>query len=396
MRRWRRMPPLWPVPREGSEWGCPFHNAGSGPAAARSSAAEYCRTRRWRARTRGRRSAARPPKDRAACGTRTRSGNCRSAARPATRLWCKRWSSAEAHELGFRVFQEIVEGRHICDRQSFQPVEEAHPQKIGLQEGPRRIQDQPGPGDLFLAGDQLLGGERGVAVHGAQMLGEGIASKMQQVGLQAPDAAVDLHRFMYVSALPNRFAPVVEADLAVRMPASVADPAAEILRQAWHGVGIELRPGLLEAPDLGFQRFAQRFIGVDGENPVIGSLRGREILLIRVARPRALDHAGAELLGDLHGAVVRPAVHDQNFIHAAQAFDGAGDVALLVQSDDRRRDLHGAFGLVRIGETVKESTNTTKAAKPSHDLARPTGEGSTMAGCRIPKKNRIPAHTSHL
>ncbi len=66
----------------------------------------------------------------------------------------------------------------------------------------------------------------------------------------------------------------------------------------------------------------------------------RVVFLVGVAGPRALDHARAELAGEFHSAVGGSAIDDQDFIGAAKAFDGARQVALFVQSDDRSGNLH--------------------------------------------------------
>jgi len=53
------------------------------------------------------------------------------------------------------------------------------------------------------------------------------------------------------------------------------------LRQAWHGVGIVFRTVLFEIPDFSLESFAEGFIGVEGEDPVVSGLFGSPVLLTR-------------------------------------------------------------------------------------------------------------------
>ena len=179
-----------------------------------------------------------------------------------------------------------------------------------------------------------------VSVHSAQMFAERIAGEVQEVGFEVPDGAIHLDRFMHEFADPAGFAAVEEANLAVGIPAAMQDPAAQILRQARHGVADVCRAALLDMPDFGFQRLAQAFIGVKGQNPIVGRQFRGDVLLRGVTVPGRFFHARAELAGDFHGAIVRTAVENQNFVAAAQALNHARDVAFLVKGDDRGGDLH--------------------------------------------------------
>ncbi len=87
-------------------------------------------------------------------------------------------------------------------------------------------------------------------------------------------APAHLHRLVNESSLPGCLAAVVEADLAVGIPARVANPTAQILRHPRHRVGVALRAGFLEPPDLGFERLAERFVGVQRQDPVVRCLFG--------------------------------------------------------------------------------------------------------------------------
>src|SRR5215471_8368565 len=98
-----------------------------------------------------------------------------------------------------------------------------------------------------------------------------------------PDGSLRLHALMHEVADPPGFAAVVEADLAIGVPARMIDPAAEVAGQTGHGVGLETWAALLQVPDLRFEGFAQRLIGIERENPVMRRLFGRPVLLARVS-----------------------------------------------------------------------------------------------------------------
>src|ERR1022692_4762512 len=240
----------------------------------------------------------------------------------------------------FGVFQKRIEGGHVGDDEAFQAVEEASLENVGFDEIPGRVEDQAPQGHGDFAGGHFLRGEGGIAVERFEMLGEGFAGEVQDVVFEISDVPLGAHAFMHEIAHPPGFAAVVEADFAIRIPAAVVDPASQIAGQAGHGVGVEARAGFLQVQDFGLQRFAERLIGVEGEDPLVSGLLGGPILLAGVAAPSGLDHAGPEVGGEFHGAVGGSAIQDEDLIAAAEAFDGAGDIAFFVERDDGGRDLH--------------------------------------------------------
>src|SRR5208283_4194431 len=168
--------------------------------------------------------------------------------------------------------------------------------------------------------------------------GKRTAREMEQVRFQMSGAPVHLDGFMDVFAHPARPFAIEQPHLAVRIPAGMQNPAAQILRQARNGITVVARAVFLDLPDLAFQRLAERFVGVDRKNPVVGGLLGGKIFLARIARPRIFQHARSEVRRQLHRTVVRPAVHHDDLIAATKALNSADDVALFVVSDDGGRD----------------------------------------------------------
>ena len=72
----------------------------------------------------------------------------------------------------------------------------------------------------------------------------------------------------------------------------------------------------------------------------MSGLLGGPIFLAGVTAPSGLNHARAQVGRQFHRPVCGSAVQNQDFIAAAEAFDGARDIALFVERNDRRGDLH--------------------------------------------------------
>src|SRR5687767_6830864 len=122
---------------------------------------------------------------------------------------------------------------------------------------------------------------------------------------------------------------------------------------------------------------------------------GCAILLIRVATPGVFHNESTEVRCQFHCAVHRTAVEHHDLVAAPQAFDRPRDVALLVQSDDRRRDLHEARSTFSSsGAGVKHSRNIRSVSQANFFRPGPMLAGSTITGWRRPKYNST-AQTSH-
>ena len=97
---------------------------------------------------------------------------------------------SRAHVLGFGVLQEIVQRRHVRDGEAFHAVQKSAAQNVRFEERPGRIQRQLRPAHRRLLFHQLLGRERGVTVHGLQMLRQRAAREVQNIGFQMADVAL--------------------------------------------------------------------------------------------------------------------------------------------------------------------------------------------------------------
>src|SRR5438046_5506057 len=101
------------------------------------------------------------------------------------------------------------------------------------------------------------------------MLRKRIAGEVENVALEIADAAVAAHALVDEIADPFGLAAVIQADLAIGIPAGVIDPAAKIARQAGHGIGVVARSRFLEVEDLGFKALADRLVRIEREDPIV-------------------------------------------------------------------------------------------------------------------------------
>src|SRR5689334_15451976 len=102
---------------------------------------------------------------------------------------------------------------------------------------------------------------------------------------------------MHIVAHPFRAAAVEKAYLAVRIPAGMQDPPAQVLRKPRNRVGVESRAILFDLPDFAFQRFAESFVGIQRENPVVLALFGGVVFLPGVSAPGGIEDTRSELGG---------------------------------------------------------------------------------------------------
>ena len=83
-----------------------------------------------------------------------------------------------AHVLGFGVLQEIIERCHMRDRQTFGAIQEATLQNVSLEKRPGRLQRKLLPANMFFLVNKLFRSQRGVAIHGLEMLGKRAAREV--------------------------------------------------------------------------------------------------------------------------------------------------------------------------------------------------------------------------
>jgi YjbE family integral membrane protein len=173
------------------------------------------------------------------------------------------------------------------------------------------------------------------AVHRPQVVGDVAVRVVQQVAAQLARRPRGDQPLVDVIALPAAPAAAHQPQLAVGVPAPVADPAAEVPGAPRHArAGDPLGGGGDPVAQLGRELGADPLVGVDAEHPVRGDLLLGEVLLGGVARPVADDHPGAPGPGDLDGAVGAAGVHDQHLVGERHRVEAVPDAVLLVAGDD--------------------------------------------------------------
>ena len=166
------------------------------------------------------------------------------------------------------------------------------------------------------------------------MLGERADGVVEQITGKASGLAVEAQRFVNDARELGGIA-TVEAPLEVGIPAGMVDPGAEIESAASHFVDREWRGVLFPVPEGSVKRAAEFFVGIDGEDPVVGGLLGSEIFLVGVVGPGAGKEFGVVLAGDFFGAVDAAGVDDDNLVgDANERAQGAREIFFFVERDD--------------------------------------------------------------
>ena len=146
------------------------------------------------------------------------------------------------------------------------------------------------------------------------------------------------------SSSPSWTAPVhaaarrsVQPQLVVRVPIRGPNPLPEI--EADPRDPEPARRGLLaeHGADLVGELGRDALVGVEGENPVVGRLRGREVLLRRIPRPVAHEDPRGSLSRQRHRVVGAPRVNDDDFVGPGHRCEGRADVRRFVAGDDGDR-----------------------------------------------------------
>jgi hypothetical protein len=175
------------------------------------------------------------------------------------------------------------------------------------------------------------------------MVGNRVAGVVEKIALQATYGV--LAGKMLVDEVSDPLPPAapVQTGLAVGIPAAMANPAAEIEGSPWKLIGVGRRRMGFHLQQLPSQRWAETLIGIQAEDPWVGSLRGRKVLLVGVIGPVALVDSGAPSSGNRTGPVPAAGIHHDQFVgDAANRLQAATQMLFLVERDDSDRDPHGS------------------------------------------------------
>ena len=166
---------------------------------------------------------------------------------------------------------------------------------------------------------------------------------MEKIALQATNGTLAGKMLMDEVADPPRSAAPVQTRLAVRIPAAMPNPAAEIEGSPRELIGAGRSRMGFHLQQLLFQKWAETLIGVQAEDPFVGSLRGRKVFLVGIVGPVALVDSGAPSSGNRAGPVPAPGIHHDQFVsYAANRFQAAAQMLFLVERDDGERNQQGS------------------------------------------------------
>jgi hypothetical protein len=173
---------------------------------------------------------------------------------------------------------------------------------------------------------------------------------MEQVPAQPAGLAVELDAVVRVAPRPASAAPVEQAELRIRIPGAVADPAPEIRtrRGSRQPGGRETR--LAQAPDLRLQLGGDALVGVDAEHPVVEGGADRKFFLRDVPGPVSLDHACAPGGGDLARGVARMRIHHHDLVAERERGQAIPDAIRLVLRDHAGGEAGGPASWTRFPE----------------------------------------------
>ena len=168
-------------------------------------------------------------------------------------------------------------------------VADAAPQDVVAQERRRRMQDEIGQSRAAAVLEHLLGRQASCSDPsfrgGARCRGRRSAADRDRA--RRPGRRRD--RFVHAPELPARAAPIVEAELIVRIPVGRADPAAEVPRHARDAKAGDAGGFASDRADFGGELARDALVGVDRQDPVVAGLARGEVLLRGVAGPVADD-----------------------------------------------------------------------------------------------------------
>src|SRR5436305_12594566 len=134
---------------------------------------------------------------------------------------------------------------------------------------------------------------------------------MQKVAVEPPDWTIGEDVLVHYVTAPSRMVAMKKPQVPVRIPFAVAKPASEKAIAPWHHVRVATRRGERRPNAVG-ERWRDTFVGVQGQNPIVGRLCYREILLRPKSEPRLLDDACAAAASNFYGIIDAAGIDDDH------------------------------------------------------------------------------------
>ena len=137
--------------------------------------------------------------------------------------------------------------------------------------------------------------------------------------------------------LPASGAAFEKADLLVRIPVAMMNPAAHEPNQPRHPGGdvAFVIAGVEKAEDGGAELGRQFFVAVQGQNPLLGAMVEAQVLLIAMPEEILVMDLGAIFCRDLQRSVRRAGIDDDDFTRQRRrAGEAARKIGLLIVGND--------------------------------------------------------------
>ena len=238
-----------------------------------------------------------------------------------------------------RVFQKSVIATHCRADKAGPSVEEAAAYYVHGHEFERPGKEKADSDEARVTFEFLAGQDSGEVIDRSQVGAKIGVRVVEQVEIEVVYLPPDLNSVMGIRSAPAAPVASEEADLAIRVPPSVTNPATEILVEPIDPEARE-RDVLQSEDSLDFcpQRLRHSLIRIDAEHPGVGSLIDGEILLLDVPGPRSLDHPVGEFTSNLHCLIGTQRVDDDDLVTEANALKALPEIRLFVLGDDTRSE----------------------------------------------------------
>ena len=152
--------------------------------------------------------------------------------------------------------------------------------------------------------------------------------------------SAQLNRLVDAPAVPASGAPVVQAQLIVRVPVGRPDPAPQVPRDAGDPVAARGWRTIHQGSDLCGERRRDALVGVEREDPVVRREPRGVVFLRAIPRPPAHFHPRRQALRDRHRPIGAARIDDDRFVGPGDRLERRGDVGGFVFRDDRNGQLH--------------------------------------------------------
>ena len=223
-------------------------------------------------------------------------------------------------------------GGNNSDDETIGAIEETGFENVHFYKGEQGAEKEFEEGIFFAFGQAFFSGQGAVAVYRIYVLGNGgdgimVAKATEQNGF-FPGGVFE--PFMHIFSCPFSIPAVKEAGLDVREPAAMLYPLPAVVGQAVQR--IKKRGAILFCPEDALLQFGRKFfIGIEGNDVVVGGLAVCPVLGLGIAFPFSLKKFYAQAFADFLRFIGRKRVNYHNFIgYGQQRTDAPANKTLLI------------------------------------------------------------------